>query len=321
MRTRAPMHMRDAGAMLDQSVYTRSTIAMDTFVTVEAESNQSADTVQAALGRALDWFATVEHVCNRFDPDSELFRLCDRPRVPVRTSALLYVAVAFAATVAELTDGAFDPAVGALQQARGFTQSYRTGHKHIAAAGPGTYRDIALDRTRQTVTLQKPLLLDLGAVAKGLAIDLAARELAGLERFAVDAGGDLYCGGAIDERAGWQVGIENPGGDGLLGTVTARHVGVCTSSGVARPAPAAGGHHLLDPRSGQSPEAVAGVTVVAPTAMAADALSTAAFILGPAQGLRMLAEQDVHGMVVMSNGDVRMTDGWTEELEWSAFHV
>ena len=49
-----------------------------------------------------------------------------------------------------------------------------------------------------------------------------------------------------------------------------------------------GGHHILDPRTGASPDAVASVTVVAPTAMLADALGTAAFVLGPAEGIRLL---------------------------------
>lgn len=314
------MLCHEAEAMTSGACSRRSTIAMDTFVTVEAESDRAADAVQATLGRALGWFAAVERACNRFDPDSELSRLCARPGVPVPASVLLFEAVAFAVAVARLTGGVFDPAVGAAQQARGFTRSYRTGRARIAAAGPGTYRDITVDRAGRTVTLRKPLLLDLGAVAKGLAIDLAARELAGLERFAIDAGGDLYCGGAVDERAHWRAGIEDPCGDGLLGTVTVRNLAVCTSSGIARPAPATDGHHLLDPRSGRSPQTVAGVTVVAPTAMAADALSTAAFILGPAQGLRLVAEQGVHGMIVMTTGEVRTTAGWTEELEWSAFH-
>ena len=75
---------------------------------------------------------------------------------------------------------------------------------------------------------------------------------------------------------------------------------VCTSGDYERTVPAAdgGGHHILDPRSGASPDAVASVTVVAPTAMAADALATAAFVLGPREGLRLLERQGVEGLIL-----------------------
>ena len=56
-------------------------------------------------------------------------------------------------------------------------------------------------------TLHRPLTLDLGAVAKGLAVDAAARELAPFRNFAIDAGGDLYLGGCNDHGERWTVGI------------------------------------------------------------------------------------------------------------------
>jgi thiamine biosynthesis lipoprotein len=66
-----------------------------------------------------------------------------------------------------------------------------------------TYRDVTIDEERRTVTLQTPLVLDLGAVVKGLAIDLAARELEPFHDFAIDAGGDLYLGGCNAAGESW----------------------------------------------------------------------------------------------------------------------
>lgn len=295
----------------------QSTLAMDTFVTVQVASVRPEPEVRAALTRALAWFAQVERVCNRFDRASELARLCGRPGEDVPVSALLYEALAFALAVADLTRGAFDPTVGGAQQARGFNRSYKTGEVVKAPAGAVTYRDLSLDPARRTVRLRKPLLLDLGAVAKGMAIDLAARELMHLERFAVDAGGDLYAGGADELLSEWRIGVDHPRGDGLLGVLTVQNQAVCSSDGGARPAGAGGEHHLLDPRAGRSPRTVAGVTVVAPSAMAADALSTAAFILGPAKGMRLLAAQAVHGLIVTATGEVRTTTNWEGALAWS----
>src|SRR5437868_1767727 len=97
------------------STFARSNIAMDTVVTVSAETARPADEVEAALDRALRWFATVEQVCSRFDPESELVRLCREPGLTVPASDLLFEAVAFALEVAALTRGAFDPTVGGVQ--------------------------------------------------------------------------------------------------------------------------------------------------------------------------------------------------------------
>jgi FAD:protein FMN transferase len=317
MRRTRLTHHQEAATVAGRTSYARSTLAMDTFVTVEAASARTNGEVQAAIERALAWFGEVERVCTRFDPESELARLCTRPGVGVPVSALLFEVVAFAMEVARLTRGAFDPTVGGAQQARGFTRNYVSGRSITSQVGPGTYRDVRLDSARKTITLRRPLLLDLGAVAKGFAIDLAARELAGLERFAVEAGGDLFAGGAADALAAWRVGVQDPCGDGLLGALTVRNQAVCSSGGSERPAKVAGEHHLLDPRSGRSPRMVAGVTVVAPATIVADALSTAAFILGPEQGLRLLEEQGVDGIVVTATGEIRTTAGWTGELEWT----
>jgi len=79
-----------------------------------------------------------------------------------------------------------------------------------------------------------------------------------------------------------------------------RDEAVCTSGDYERPLPAAGAaqHHIVDPRTGVSPPVVASVTVVAPSAMLADALATAAFVLGPEQGLDFLMRMEVEGLIV-----------------------
>jgi len=59
-----------------------------------------------------------------------------------------------------------------------------------------------------------------------------------------------------------------------------------------------GEHHIVNPRTGGSPTDVASVTVVAPSAMVADALATAAFVLGPADGITLLERHGVDGLIV-----------------------
>ena len=145
--------------------------------------------------------------------------------------------------------------------------------------------------------LARPLVLDLGAVAKGLAIDMAARELSPLENYAIDAGGDIYVAGCNPHGDRWSIGIRHPRhSEQLLDSIRVSNMAVCTSGDYERRGPRA--HHILDPRTGTSADAIASVTVVAPTAMAADALATAAFVLGPTSGIQLLERHGVNGLMV-----------------------
>ncbi len=334
---------------------------MDTPVTIAIVAPSGHPGCAAAADRAFAWFAEVEARCSRFDPTSELRRLADRPPgEPVSVSPLLFEAVAFACAVAERSGGAFDPTIGARQQARGLVRNYRTGRaepwrapgserphaaeRRAATSGADsgdetvamaaqllvaqvlageqalpassspapdpTWRDIALDRQASAVTLRRPLLLDLGAVAKGMAIDLAARELAAAHPdFLVEAGGDLFAAGRNADGQPWRVGIRHPRAhDAYCAVLAVSGAAVCTSGDYARPT-ADGGHHILDPRGARSAEAATACTVLAPSAMLADALATAAFVLGPTAGLRWLRRQRADGLIVGADLQIHTTPG------------
>lgn len=271
----------------------------------------------AAVGRALDWFRRVEETCNRFDPASELRRLSARVGEPVSASPLLFEAVRFALALAEETDGAFDPTVGAAMESRGFDLDYRT--RRPIGPGPGprpdreaTFRDVRVDERRKTLTLLRPLVLDLGAVAKGLAIDLAARELEPQRDFLIDAGGDLFLSGRNEQGRPWTVGLHHPRQPGaVLETVEVSDVAVCTSGDYERIAPQpGGGHHILDLRTGRPAEGIASVTVIAPSAMVADGLATAAFVLGPGPGIELLESHGADGIILTPNLERFTTRGF-----------
>jgi FAD:protein FMN transferase len=280
----------------------RTELAMGTRVTIQVL--RSGEDVSEALDRAFDWFQEVEKRCTRFDPESELRQFAMQPGIAVPVSTILFEAVQFGLMVADATDGAFDPTVGHRMEARGFNRNYRSGMVTSSAVTSDpevSYRDVELDPERKAILLRRPLTLDLGAVAKGLAIDAAARELAPFRDFAIDAGGDLYLGGWNEQGAPWQVGIRHPGaGEGLIASLQVSDRAVCTSGGYERPAARAsrGEHHILDPRTGVSPPAVASATVVAPGAMLADALATASFVLGPGDGIDLLHRSGVAGLIV-----------------------
>jgi FAD:protein FMN transferase len=289
-------------------VYVHTIAPMGTVVTIQVVGHGEDDTRRAeraeCVARAAAWFHSIEKCCSRFDSESELRQLTDRVGAPVPVSPMLYEAIRFALSVAEESAGAFDPTVGQRMEARGFDRNYQTGQ--VVSSGIASSfldgvsgRDVLLDAEAQTVTLLKPLVLDLGAVAKGLAVDVAARELAPFENFAVDAGGDLYLGGHNVDGEPWSVGIRHPRENSLIETLHVSNTAVCTSGDYERKsATDERVHHIMDARTGESAAALASVTVVAPSAMVADALATAAFALGPADGLRFLERHGVRGLMV-----------------------
>lgn len=290
---------------------------MGTIVTIDVPDHAVPPSARSerdeAVDRAFEWFREVERICTRFGPDSELVRLSARPGVAIAVSSVLFEATRFALAVAEATDGAFDPTIGLTMERRGFNREHRTGEVVTTAINEqaaATYRDVAIDERRGTITLQRPLLLDLGAVAKGMAIDLASRELAPFEHFGIDAGGDLYLAGHNADGEPWLVGIRHPNSDEtLLSSVRVSDRAVCTSGNYERRGSDPDAGHIINPTDGVVPTSLVSATVVAPSAMLADALATAAFVLGPDSGRQLLDDHGVCGLLFTSNLDRLVTRG------------
>lgn len=254
---------------------------MGTIVTIETIRAGTEE----VIGRAFTWFREVESRCSRFRDESELSGLRHTIGRPIAVSPIVFEALRFASAVARETHGAFDPTV--------------------QSPGGGTYDDVEIDEEARTVTLRRPVTLDLGAVAKGLAVDAAARELKPTGDFAIDAGGDLFLGGRNKNGTAWSVGIRHPRVAGeILETIRVSDRAVCTSGDYER------GPHVIDPRSQRPAPAVASATVIAPSAMLADALGTAAFVLGPEEGIALLSSHGLHGLIVTPALQRFETPGW-----------
>src|SRR4051794_35011653 len=137
--------------MSQRAAYRDTAIVMDTIVSVEVVTPQPATLVRPAIQRALGWFGLVEHVCSRFDPDSEVRQLLDHVGTPVVVGTVLFEAVRFALALAKTTAGVFDPTVGHLLEAKGFDRNYRTGERtpsQVPARGQASYRDVLVNPAR-----------------------------------------------------------------------------------------------------------------------------------------------------------------------------
>lgn len=285
---------------------------MDTLVTIYvAVPPQQAPAWHDRVGRAFRWFDEVEARCSRFEPTSEVAGLTRQVGRPVRVSALLFEATRLALAFAEMTGGAFDPTVGHRLEASGFDRSYRTGKRWrsgVPVDARPTHRDVVVDPAGRTVTLLRPLMLDLGGLAKGLAVDLAVRELADAPGALVNAGGDVYAHRTDQGGRAWRIGVADPARPGgVLGTLEIADAAVATSGAYGR------GAHIVDPRPrAPSGGQAATVTVVSPQAVVADVLSTAATVLGVTAGRALLeGVDDAEGLLISRAGEFSTTPGFT----------
>ncbi|MGW4527105.1 FAD:protein FMN transferase [Amycolatopsis sp. NPDC004378] len=186
---------------------------------------------------------------------------------------------------------------------------------------PGWHR-VLFDPGQRLVVLPRGVHLDLGATAKALAADRAARRIHAVLGCGVlvNLGGDLRAAGA-GPAGGWQVALGDDHADALArpdATVALRRGGALASSGIARRRWRRGErtvHHIVDPRTGDVPEPRwRTVTVAARSTVDANTASTAAVVLGMA-ATGWLAERRLPARLVGVGGDVVTTPGWPAERD------
>ncbi len=184
------------------------------------------------------------------------------------------------------------------------------------------FENVILDLENGTVFFSDPLLqLDLGAVGKGYATEIAARYLDSSEMpsYIINAGGNVRCGASpLDGRQRWGVGVSNPSDPNVyMDIIYTKDMSVVTSGDYQRFYTVDGKnyHHIIDPDTLFPSAFMHGVTVVCPDSGLADLLSTAFFNMPYADG-RRLAEslEGVEVYWVLTDGTVEMTDGMAAML-------
>jgi len=199
-----------------------------------------------------------------------------------------------------------NPLVGASLEARGYDAAYALVDRGARPA-PRDWR-ARLTWTTEALSLTEPALIDVGALGKGRLVD---RVLTALAPFAVgdvvvDASGDLAVRGAAQ-----RIGLEHPYDPRrAIGVVELTDAALCASA-TNRRAWGDGLHHVLDARTGEPVRTIAATWAIAPTAMRADAISTALFFEG---GPELAHEWGVEWVRMTTDGRVEWSPGSTAEL-------
>jgi thiamine biosynthesis lipoprotein len=189
-------------------------------------------------------------------------------------------------SVSRLSDGLFDITVAPLLETWGFYRRERTLPTREAIEQ--AMRSVGHNRIRITgdsIIIDPDMRVDLGGIAQGFAADRAALILRQrhVKSAIIDIGGEVLAIGRSPEGRPWRVGIQNPRDQGIIETIELENAAVSTSGDYEKffiidnqryP-------HIINPKTGQPAQKFASVTIVAENATYADAISTAAAIMGP----------------------------------------
>jgi thiamine biosynthesis lipoprotein len=258
---------------------------------------------ERAVSQAVfDEIERVEKTFSRFLPSSEIVRINrEAGQGPVVTDPEVFQLLEFSKALSDKTEGAFDITIGRLTDAWGFAERKRelpsSDALKAAAAAVGS-QHLQLDAQWRTVEFLKPgMELDLGAIAKGYAVDCALHLLRSLAIEAIiDAGSSSIAANGDFFSKAWPVCIADPSAENE--TLCEVQLGnrALSTSGVKEQSFTRDERiysHLLDPASHHHEQdsqsfQVLQTTVLAPDSRLADGLSTALFVLGPRRGLAVM---------------------------------
>ncbi len=261
---------------------------------------------ESAVQRVFAEMSRLDTLWSSFLPGSEVARINESKNgiVHAETRDLIDAALKFCAS----TGGALDITIQPLTEAWGFLGGeYRVpdSAELKKARGLVDYHRVLV--RNDSVILMGRARLDLGAVAVGCAVDRAVEMLkaAGVKQGLVDAGGDIRVFG---DRV-WRIGLQNPRGKGIIRVLNVKNQAVSTSGDYQKFFEDDGKRycHIIDPETGYPASRCASVTVIARSALVADAFSTAVFVLGPENGLKKVQAHESSAIVLVDIGDSLVT--------------
>lgn len=269
-------------------------------------SHQDEQVARRAMAAAFDAAREIDRLLSIHRVGSQVHTLNEQGFLLQPAPHLLAV-LSTARFLSALTAGAFDVTVQPLWRARGNDVRREIARQRV------DWRALLFDPAR--VQLQRPgMAVTLNGIAQGYGADraLAALRRHGVTDALVDLGEFSGIGRPAPERR-WNVGIQHPRqSHALLGTAVLERRSLATSGDYEAAFSADfSRHHIVDPKSGQSPLELASVSVAAPSAMLADGLSTALLVMGAERGMRLVRSMaQVDALFICKDGTQWHSDGF-----------
>lgn len=305
-------HTPDAAPGLTAVNRTSHALGSDISILALHESSSVGET---ALDAAFAQLNHVERVMSIYLPDSQVSLLNTTGRLANPDPYLVSI-LQDAQDLARRSDGAFDITVQSLWSI--YAAAQRQGRLPSEAEIHAAQRNVnwrQLTISGGEIRFERPgMSLTLNGIAQGFAADRAMEALVnhGIKHALVNTG-EVASLGRKAGGAAWIAGIQHPRkNDAYLGL--ARLEGRCLSTSgdyETTFTPDKVNNHIFEPATGRSPQAFSSVTVLAPTATEADALSTAIFVMGPERGMALTqASQNTDVLLVAKDGQTIATEGF-----------
>jgi thiamine biosynthesis lipoprotein len=305
-----------AVSVADADWVRREEAIMGTRIYVEAWHDDPVKGEQA-LDAVMNDMRRIDALMSHYRPESQLSQINARAAIePVAVDPELFDLIRTSIHFSEITEGAFDITYAGVGYLYDYPRHVHPTEAQIKAALPAvSYRNLLLDPEHHTVKFAREgVRIDLGGIAKGYACDRGVEILKsfGIAHAIVTAGGDTRL---LGDRRGrpWMVGIRHPDDKNrVVLSMPLQDVGISTSGDYERYFDEGGVryHHIIDPKTGQSPHGVRSVTIIGPTATDTEGWSKGVFVKGAVEGLRLIEQYpQMDAVVVDKDGKIWYSKG------------
>ena len=286
----SPAGHRGSAPISDLQRFSHHAMAAIWEIVVRQEDHDYAAGAAAAAFETLD---CLEQELSRFIENSDLSRINHQPvGEPLRVGIAAFRCIEQGLKLRALTGRAFDCSAGALWKGAGH-EGERSGMGYLKDAEHNN--PLLLDGEQFTVVrTHEDVVVDLGGIAKGFAVEVLLRELAewDIDHVLVHGGASTAKGaGAQDGNQGWEVSVSSPGRNSRVLKTLRLHNRAVGGSGLEK------GPHIIDPRTGRPADKRQAAWAMADDAAAADAFSTAFMVMGEKE-IRKVCKETGRGAIL-----------------------
>jgi len=250
------------------------------------------------IDKSVSEIRRIENLISEWNPETQISEVNRNAGIkPVKVDAEVFALTEKGIYFSQLTDGAFDISIVAMDKIWKFDdsmnelpseESIRNSVKNVG------YQNIILDKTNSTIFLKnKGMKIGFGSIGKGYAAD-KTRELMksfGVQAGIINASGDISTWGTQPDGTPWAIGINNPFRDDTIAAVLYLKENAVTTSGSYEKYAEINGKrysHIMNPKTGYPSTGLTSVTVVGPHATMANGFSTSIMVLGKKKGLKLI---------------------------------
>lgn len=277
---------------------------MNTFMKVKCYGKKAEEAVSAAQ----NYIKELEETISVTKENSDIYRLNHAQEFPVQVSQKVSNLIKYSISMAEKTEGAFNPCLYPITSAWGFTKKENKilSDKEVKELLPLTnYKNVKIEGN--AISMKNGMMIDLGAVGKGFAGDEAIKVLKsfGIKSAILDLGGNIQTIGSKPDGKNWSIGIKNPFDQGTIAFVEVSDMAVITSGGYERFFIGSDGKkyiHIFDGKTGKPVEnEIVSSTIIGKIGTECDALSTSLFVMGVEKSINFWKNENNFDFILITD--------------------